>query len=61
MMRWHGSPTPATPCLLKLPESRSKLLAYAQRLRDDPTNEHVRMYDEGAGVSGQKRIDERED
>jgi hypothetical protein len=40
-------------------ESQLKLVAYAQRLRCDATHEHVRVYDEGAGVSGQKRIDER--
>ena len=40
-------------------ESQLKLVTYAQRLRNDATDEHVRVYDEGAGVSGQKRIDER--
>jgi len=40
-------------------ESQLKLTVYAQRLRSDATAEHVRVYDEGAGVSGQKRIDER--
>jgi DNA invertase Pin-like site-specific DNA recombinase len=40
-------------------ESQLQLVAYAQRLRGDTTDEHVRVYDEGAGVSGQKRIDER--
>ncbi|HEX9056328.1 MAG TPA: hypothetical protein VF818_02260, partial [Ktedonobacterales bacterium] len=40
-------------------ESQLRLVAYAQRLRNDATDEHVRVYDEGAGVSGQKRIDER--
>ena len=40
-------------------ESQLQLVAYAQRLRGDATDEHVHVYDEGAGVSGQKRIDER--
>jgi recombinase/resolvase-like protein len=40
-------------------EAQLKLTAYAQRLRNDATDEHVRVYDEGAGVSGQKRIDQR--
>jgi DNA invertase Pin-like site-specific DNA recombinase len=40
-------------------ESQLQLVAYAQRLRGDSTSEHVRVYDEGAGVSGQKHIDER--
>lgn len=40
-------------------ESQLQLVAYATRLRGDETDEHVRVYDEGAGVSGQKRIDER--
>lgn len=40
-------------------ESQLQLVAYAQRLRGDATSERVRVYDEGAGVSGQKRIDER--
>ena len=40
-------------------ESQLKLTSYAQRLRGDPTDEMVRVYDEGAGVSGQKRIDHR--
>ncbi len=40
-------------------EGQLKLTAYAQRLRNDATDAHVRVYDEGAGVSGQKRIDER--
>ena len=40
-------------------ESQLQLAVYAQRLRGDSTDEHVQVYDEGAGVSGQKRIDER--
>src|SRR5690348_16487551 len=40
-------------------QSQLKLVIYAQRLRNDATDAHVRIYDEGAGVSGQKRIDER--
>src|SRR5689334_3586545 len=40
-------------------ESQLRLVTYAQRLRNDATDEHVRIYDEGTGVSGQKRIDER--
>lgn len=40
-------------------ESQLQLVAYSQRLRGDATDENVRIYDEGAGVSGQKRIDER--
>ena len=40
-------------------ESQLKLTSYAQRLRGDPTDEMVRVYDEGAGMSGQKRIDHR--
>jgi DNA invertase Pin-like site-specific DNA recombinase len=42
-------------------ESQLKLTSYAQRLRGDPTDEMVRVYDEGAGVSGQKRIDQRKE
>lgn len=42
-------------------ESQLKLVGYAMRLRGDSTDEHVRVYDEGAGVSGQKRIDERKE
>ncbi len=40
-------------------ESQLQLVTYAQRLRGDATDEQVRVYDEGAGVSGQKRINER--
>ncbi len=42
-------------------ESQLRLVQYAQRLRGEQTDEHVRVYDEGAGVSGQKRIDERKE
>ncbi len=42
-------------------ESQLKLVNYAVRLRGDETNEWVRLYDEGAGVSGQKRIDQRKE
>src|SRR5713226_7090981 len=41
-------------------ESQLKLVLYAVRLREDQTDEMIRVYDEGAGVSGQKRIDQRE-
>jgi DNA invertase Pin-like site-specific DNA recombinase len=41
-------------------ESQLKLVKYAMRLRDDETEEWILIYDEGAGVSGQKRIDQRE-
>ncbi len=41
-------------------ESQLKLVKYAVRLRDDEDDKWVRLYDEGAGVSGQKRIDQRE-
>ena len=41
-------------------ESQLKLIKYAMWLRGDDTDEWVKLYDEGAGVSGQKRIDERE-
>lgn len=40
-------------------ESQLRLIAYAQRLRNETTDAHIRTYDEGAGVSGQKRIDQR--
>jgi len=40
-------------------EGQLKLVPYAVRLRKDETDEWVRIYDEGAGVSGQKRIDQR--
>src|SRR6266699_1962504 len=42
-------------------ESQLKLVWYAVRLRDDQTDEWIRVYDEGAGVSGQKRIDQRKE
>ena len=42
-------------------EGQLKLVPYAMRLRGDETAEWVRVYDEGAGVSGQKRIDQREE
>jgi DNA invertase Pin-like site-specific DNA recombinase len=42
-------------------EGQLKLVPYAVWLRGDETAEWVRVYDEGAGVSGQKRIDQREE
>ena len=42
-------------------ESQLKLVWYAVRLRGDETDEWIRVYDEGAGVSGQKRIDQRKE
>src|SRR5713226_1334143 len=42
-------------------ESQLKLVKYAMRLRGDETEEWIRIYDEGAGVSGQKRIDQRKE
>lgn len=42
-------------------ESQLKLVGYAMRLRGDETDEWIRLYDEGAGVSGQKRIDQRKE
>src|SRR5690349_19160512 len=42
-------------------ESQLKLVQYAMRLRGDATDEWIRVYDEGAGVSGQKRIDQRKE
>lgn len=42
-------------------ESQLKLKQYAMRLRNEETDEWVRIYDEGAGVSGQKRIDQRKE
>ncbi len=42
-------------------ESQLKLIQYAVRLRGDEDNKMVRLYDEGAGVSGQKRIDQRKE
>src|SRR5260370_29011862 len=42
-------------------ESQLKLKLYAMRLRGDETDEWIRIYDEGAGVSGQKRIDQRKE
>ncbi len=40
-------------------ESQLKLVQYAMRLRGDDTDEWIEIYDEGTGVSGQKRIDQR--
>lgn len=42
-------------------DSQLKLVYYAIRLRGDETDEWVHLYDEGAGVSGQKRIDQRKE
>lgn len=42
-------------------ESQLKLVQYAMRLRGATTDEWIRMYDEGARVSGQKRIDQRKE
>jgi DNA invertase Pin-like site-specific DNA recombinase len=42
-------------------ESQLKLIQYAVKLRDDEDDKMVRLYDEGAGVSGQKRIDQRKE
>src|SRR5260370_7292354 len=42
-------------------EGQLKLVQYAMRLRGDATDEWIRLYDEGAGTSGQKRIDERKE
>ncbi len=42
-------------------ESQLKLIEYGKRLRGDTTDEWIRLYDEGAGVSGQKRIDQRKE
>lgn len=42
-------------------ESQLKLSSYAQRLRGDADGSQVLIYDEGAGVSGQKRIDQRQE
>jgi DNA invertase Pin-like site-specific DNA recombinase/F0F1-type ATP synthase membrane subunit b/b' len=42
-------------------ESQLRLTEYARRLRNDKTDEWIRIYDEGAGVSGQKRIDQRKE
>jgi DNA invertase Pin-like site-specific DNA recombinase len=42
-------------------ESQLKLIQYAMRLRGDTTDEWIRLYDEGAGTSGQKRIDQRKE
>lgn len=42
-------------------ESQLELPKYAMRLRKETTDRWIRIYDEGAGVSGQKRIDEREE
>jgi DNA invertase Pin-like site-specific DNA recombinase len=42
-------------------ESQLKLVQYAMRQRGDSTDEWIRIYDEGAGVSGQKRIDQRKE
>ncbi len=40
-------------------EAQLKLIQYAMRLRGDTTDEKIRVYDEGAGVSGQKHIHQR--
>lgn len=40
-------------------EAQLKLIQYAMRLRGDTTDENIRVYDEGAGVSGQKHIHQR--
>ena len=42
-------------------ESQLRLVLYAVRLRGDEDDKWVRLYDEGAGVSGQKRIDQRKE
>jgi DNA invertase Pin-like site-specific DNA recombinase len=42
-------------------ESQLKLIQYAALLRGDQDDKMVRLYDEGAGVSGQKRIDQRKE
>ncbi len=42
-------------------ESQLKLALYAVRLRGDEDEKWIRIYDEGAGVSGQKRIDQRKE
>ena len=42
-------------------ESQLKLVMYATRLRGDEDERWIRIYDEGAGVSGQKRIDQRKE
>jgi DNA invertase Pin-like site-specific DNA recombinase/F0F1-type ATP synthase membrane subunit b/b' len=42
-------------------EMQLELPKYAMRLRREKTDKWIRIYDEGAGVSGQKRIDEREE
>lgn len=42
-------------------ESQLQLPKYAMRLRKETTDRWIRVYDEGAGVSGQKRIDQRPD
>ena len=41
-------------------EAQLKLIPYAMRLRGETTDARIRIYDEGAGTSGQKRIDQRE-
>jgi len=41
-------------------ESQLQLPQYAMRVRRETTDKRIRIYDEGAGVSGQKRIDQRE-
>ncbi len=40
-------------------EAQLKLVQYAMRLRGDTTDACIRVYDEGAGVSGQKHIHQR--
>src|SRR5579885_1025338 len=42
-------------------EGQLKLIQYSVRLRGDVDDRMVRLYDEGAGVSGQKRIDQRKE
>jgi DNA invertase Pin-like site-specific DNA recombinase len=42
-------------------EMQLELPIYAMRLRKEKTDTWIHVYDEGAGVSGQKRIDEREE
>jgi len=41
-------------------EAQLKLIPYAMRLRGETTDARIKIYDEGAGTSGQKRIDQRE-
>src|SRR5260370_26110747 len=42
-------------------ESQLKLIQYAVRLRGDEDDKMVLLYDEAAGDSGQKRIDQRKE